>query len=54
MCLRAQGIDDDNRVVGRVGQACGLSHDDGGVGRGWGIYDVSEGSEMTMEAVGDR
>ena len=41
VCLRAQGIDDDDSVVDRVRRAWGLSKDDGGVNRGRGIYDVS-------------
>ena len=54
MCLRDQGIDDGNGSVGRVRQARGLSDDGGGVGRGQGIYDASDGSEKTPEALGAR
>ena len=52
VCLRAQGIDDDDSVVDRVRRAWGLSKDDGGVNRGRGIYDVSEVLETTTEASG--
>ena len=55
MCLRAQGIGDDNDGgVGRVIRARRLSDNDGGVGRGGGIYDASEGPETTTEAAGAR
>ena len=54
MCLRAEGIDDNNGGVGRVRRAKGLSDDDVGVGIVRGIRDVSEGSETTAEAAGDR
>ena len=52
MCLRDQGIDDDDGVVDRVRQACRLSDNDGGVSRGQGIYDAYEESETTTEASG--
>ena len=52
MCLWAHGID-DNGGVGRVRRFRRLSNDDGGVGRGRGICDVSEGLETTTEAAGD-
>ena len=48
--LRDQGIDDNDGVVDRVRQARGLSDDGGDVGRGGGIYDVSEGLETSTEA----
>ena len=50
MRLRAQGIDDNNGVVGRVRRAHRISNEDGGVGRGRGIYDASKGSETRTEA----
>ena len=50
MCLQAQGIDNDDGVVGRVRQARGLSDDNGGVGRGQGIDNASKGLETTTEA----
>ena len=48
--LQAQVIDDNNGGIVRVRRACGLSSNNGGVGRGQGIYNASEGSETTMEA----
>ena len=54
VCLRDQVIDDDNGGVGRVRRARGLSNDDGGFGRGQGIYDASKGLETTTEAAGDQ
>ena len=54
MCLRAEGIDDDDSGVGRVRRAKGLSDSDGGVGRGQGIRDASKGLETTTEATGAR
>ena len=54
MCLRYQGIDDNNGGVVRVRQARGISDDDRGVGRGRGIHNTSEVSEKTTEAAGDR
>ena len=51
MCLRDQVVDNDGGVVILI-QACVLSNNDGGVGRGGGISDVSEGSETTTKAVG--
>ena len=50
MCLRDQGIDDNDGGIGRVRRVCRLSDNNRGVGRGRGIYDASEGSETTMEA----
>ena len=50
MCLRDQGIDDDGGGVARVRWAHEISDKDGGVGRGQGIDDASEGSETTTEA----
>ena len=50
VCLRAQGIDDDYGVFDRVRHAHGLSDNDGGVSRGQGKDDESEGSETTTEA----
>ena len=43
MWLQDQGIDDNNHGVVRVRQARELSEDGGGVGRGQGIRDASEG-----------
>ena len=54
MCLQAQYIDDDNSGFGRVRQACGISNEDGGVGRGQGICDAPEGLEITTEAKWDQ
>ena len=54
MCLRDQGIDDDDGGVGRVRRARGISDNDGGIGRGRGINDASEVSETTTEAAGAR
>ena len=47
VCLRAQGIDNDDVGVGRVRRARGISDNDRGVGRGKEIRDVSEGLETT-------
>ena len=54
MCLRSQGIDDDDGVVNRVIRSRGLSDDGGGIGRGQGIDDASKGLETTTEAAGAR
>ena len=54
MCLRDQGVDDNNGEVRSVRRARGLSNDDGGVGRGRVIYDASKGLETMMGAAGDR
>ena len=54
MCLRDQGIDDDDGGVGRVIRARRLSNDNGGVGRERGIDDASKGSETMTEAAGAR
>ena len=54
MCLRAQGIYNDDGGVSRLKQAHGIINDNGGVGRGQLIHDSSEGLETKMEAVGDR
>ena len=53
MYLWAQGIVNDDGVV-MVRRARGLSNNKGGVGRGRGIHDVSEGSETSIEAAGDK
>ena len=50
MCLRAQGIDDNDGVVDRVIRERGLSDNYGGVGRGRGIGDASKVSETATEA----
>ena len=50
MCLRDQGIYNDDGGVGRVRQARGISNDDGGVCIGQGKDDTSEVLETTMEA----
>ena len=52
--LRAQGIDNNDGIVGRVRWAWGLSNDDVGVGRGRGIYDMFKASETTTEVSGAR
>ena len=49
MCLRDQGIDDNNGAVYIVRQSRGLSNDNGGVGRGRGIDDTSKGSDTTTD-----
>ena len=54
VCLRAEGIDDNNSGVGILGQAKGLSNNDEGVGRRRGIHNTSEGSETKTEAAGAR
>ena len=54
MCLRDQGIYNDDGVIGRVRRARGISDEGGGVGGGQGIYDASKGSETTPEAAGVR
>ena len=50
MCLRDQGIDNDDSGVDRVRGARRLSNNDEGVGRRRGIDDASEISETTTEA----
>ena len=50
MCLRAQVIDDNDGSVGRVRRAHGRIDYEGGVGRGRGIRNASEGLETTAEA----
>ena len=54
MVLRAQGIDNDNDGGDRVRRSCGLSDNDGGVGRRRGIEDTSEILETTTDAAGYR
>ena len=54
MCLRDHGIDDDGGSVGKVRQACGLSDNNRGVGRGHGIYYASKGLETTTEVAWGR
>ena len=54
MSLKAQGIDNNDSVIGRVRRACVLSDDDGGVGRRQGIRNASEGLETTTETEGGR
>ena len=54
MCLRDQGIDDNNGGVGRVRWDRGLSDNDGGFVRGRVIRNASEVSETTREAAGSR
>ena len=51
MCLQAQGINNNDGGLGRVIRARGISNNNEGVGRGRGIYDTSEGTETTTEAV---
>ena len=48
VCLRAQGIENNVSVIGGVRWASGLSYDNGGIVRGRGIDDASEGSETTI------
>ena len=48
MCLRAEVIDDYGGGVGRVRRNHRLRNNNGGVGRGRGIY--AERSEITTEA----
>ena len=50
MCLRSQGIDDDDEGFGGGRRTRGLSDNNGGVGRGKGIYDTYKGSETAMGA----
>ena len=50
MCLRAQGIDNENIIVGRVRQARRLSDNNGCIGRGQGIDYASDGSDTKTEA----
>ena len=54
MCLRDQGIDDNDGVVDIVRRARGLRYDGGGVGREQGIHNTSEGLETTTEVAGAR
>ena len=54
VCLRAQVIDDNDGVIGRVKPFRGLRDNDRGVGRRRGIHDASEVSETTAEAEGAR
>ena len=54
MCLRAEGIDENDGGVRRVRRAEGLSGDNRGVVRGREIRDASKGSEKTTEAEGAR
>ena len=50
MCLRAQGIDNDDVSVGEGRLAQGLSDNNKGVGGVPGIDDATEGMERTKEA----
>ena len=52
VCLRSQGIEEDNGGVGGGRWSRGLSDNDGGVGRGRGINDASEVLETMTEAEG--
>ena len=55
MCLRSQGIDNnDDGDVGEERWCRGLSDDNGGIGRGQGIYNMSKGLETTTEVAGVR
>ena len=54
MCLRSQGIDDDNGDVDGGIWSQVLRNNDGGVGGGREIHDTSEGSETMPEAEGDQ
>ena len=53
MCLRDQGIDNNDGGVIRVRQARGISDENRGVGRELGIDDASEELEITEEAIED-
>ena len=52
MCVRSQGIDDNNGGVDGVRRAQGLSNYDRAVDGGRRIDNASEGSETTTEATG--
>ena len=54
MCLRAQGIDNDDGGVGRGKRDRGLKNDGGGINRGRVIYNTAEGLETKTEAAGAR
>ena len=54
MCLRAEGIDDNDGCFVRLIRSKGLRNNDGGVGRGQGIRDASKGSETTTDTAGGR
>ena len=54
MCLRDQGIDDNNGGIGRVRRARGISNNNRGVSRGRGIHDASEVLETMPGAAGAR
>ena len=54
VCLRVEGIDDNNGGVSRVRRSKGLSDNDGGVGRGQGIRNASNGLETMREVAGSR
>ena len=54
VCLREEGIDDNNSGVGIVIQAKVISDHGRGVGTGRWIRDASEGSETMTEAAGAR
>ena len=49
MCLRDQGIDDDDGGISRVRRERGVSNNNRGVGRRQGIDDTSKGSETMTE-----
>ena len=57
MCLRAQGIDNDNGCVGGGRQSRGISNDNVDVGGGKGIYDArgiggrNRGGEDTLTLI---
>ena len=54
MCLQDQGLDDNNGSVGRVRRAHKLRKNNRVAGRGRGIHNASEGSEITTGVVGAR
>ena len=54
VCLRVQGIDDNDNGVGRVRRARGLINNNKGVGRGRGIDHVSKGLETEVKVARDR
>ena len=54
MCLRAQGIDNDNGGLGGGRRARGLSNNDGGVVGGRGIYNAYKESETMTELAAEE
>ena len=54
VCLRDQSIDNNNSGIGRLRRDRGLGNKNGCVVRGQGIYNTSNVSETTTEAMGGR